>query len=615
MKQESERNRADSAPSGAPRRRKRGKRIALIAVGAVVAVAVVAVVAVVAAGHFFTAQETAVRSDWAVETGEELAVDEDARVSVHTADLRSDLLTVQLVPEEIEDEGFTFYDVGVQERLDSAIENIKAMDVAWTASNPLAILNPYGTGSNSLYLYFTTELDTQVTYTVHVDDPAIEDFTATAKNCAPGEEDAEFSTEHEFQVIGLVPGRTNEVTLTIAGSFGIERQRVTFTVDMPETQSGYATQLEATEGESTAELSEGLFAMMRTNGYLGYGFFFDNGGTMRYEMVTEGFGLDRILRYGDDIVVCSSAGSIARIDGLGRVRAVYDLGEYVLHHDINYGGEHTVVALAEREGAQTVEDLVIEVDLETGAVTELVDFTDFMSDYVDAYTHVIGPTDPFFWQAGELDWIHLNTVDYCPEDDSIVVSSRETSTIMKVSDVHGEPRIDYFAGDPAFWEGTPYEEFSLEPATDFKFQYGQHTVELDGEGPAEGSYYLLMFDNNYWALSTRGGYSPDLSGTDVSTDLYNGDASYVYRYLVDEEAGTFDLVGSFPVPYSSIVSNVSHTPDSANYVVNSGVANVYGEYDADGGLIRQFSYDCQLQGYRTFKEDMAGFWFAEPEAS
>ena len=78
-----------------------------------------------------------------------------------------------------------------------------------------------------------------------------------------------------------------------------------------------------------------------------------------------------------------------------------------------------------------------------------------------------------------------------------------------------------------------------------------------------------------------------------------------------EEAGTFELASSFAVPYSSIVSNASYAPDGNNYVVNSGVANVYGEYDGDGALIRQFSYTCQLQGYRVFKDTFEGFWFAE----
>ena len=72
---------------------------------------------------------------------------------------------------------------------------------------------------------------------------------------------------------------------------------------------------------------------------------------MRYEMVLEGFGMDRILTYGDEIVTCVSANKLARINGLGEVEQVYPLGEYELHHDINYGRDGTVVALVEQTGA------------------------------------------------------------------------------------------------------------------------------------------------------------------------------------------------------------------------------------------------------------------------
>ena len=51
------------------------------------------------------------------------------------------------------------------------------------------------------------------------------------------------------------------------------------------------------------------------------------------------------------------------------------------------------------------------------------------------------------------------------------------------------------------------------------------------------------------------------------------------------------------------------TPCGDNLVVNSGTANVFGEYDVNGGLIRQFSYTCELQTYRVMKDDFASFWF------
>lgn len=603
-----------SAPKQAQPRKRITKKRVIIAVCALVVIAAAAWGITVAVGKAFTAQEQEIRSDWTTETGDLLTSTKEG-IELYEAAVNSDLRVAQLIPSEVDSEEFTYYDEDVQQRIADTLHGLKDLDIDWTASNPLAVLNPFGTGSNGLYLYFETDLPTKVTYTVTTPDADTQEWTATARNCfldqddVQAEQESEYTTAHEFQLIGLVPGTTNQVSMTIEGEWGNVRQHVTFLIDMPETSSGYATQLEYTEGDSSQELSDGLFALVRQNGYLGYGFFYDNQGTLRYEMVTEGLGLDRILEYDDQIVVCASANKLARVDGLGRVLQTYDLGDYVLHHDINYAQEGHVVALVEHAESESVEDVVIDVDLTTGEATELVDFTEFMSDYVEEFTHPITAASTFFWQAGELDWIHLNTVEYLEENDSIIVSSRETSTIIKVENVHSAPEIAYFIGDETFWEGTPYEGLNLEQTGDFTPQFGQHSVEYDGEGPSEGSYYLLMFDNNYWALSTRSGYSPDLDGTDVSTDMYSGNASHVYRYLVDEAAGTYELVDSFDVPYSSIVSNVAHTPDSTNYVVNSGISMVFGEYDESGTLIRQFTYECDLQGYRAFKHDFEGFWF------
>ena len=582
---------------------KKHKKLLLILLAVIVVLVITVPIVVVMVSKLFTAQEHAVRTDWSFETGDVFAENEEWQVEFAEAQLGDGLRAIQLAPKDIEDEDFTFYDLEVQQRLEGALESVKqSMD--WTATTPLAVLNPYGTGSNGLYLYFTTELDTQVSYTVHVDDPEIPDFTATAAD-ASGEE---YTRTHEFQLIGLVPGETNEVTLTITGSWGKTRQVVTFTVDMPETTSGYDTRLTVTDGTSTQEQAEGLFTMMRVNGHLGYGFFFDDAGVLRYEMVLEGFGLDRILFDGNEIVTCVSSTKLARINGLGQVTQVYDLGNFELHHDIGFGAEGEVLALAEEIGAETVEDRLLSIDLETGEVTELIDFSQLMESYFST-TRPVGPSDAFFWQAGEWDWLHLNSVQYMPEDDSVIVSSRETSALIKVTGVHSDPQVDWLAGDERVWEGTEYEDLCLTQEGDFVPQYGQHCVEYLRDGEEEGVYYLALYNNNYWATSSRDDLTLDVADS-VGTDLYGtgSETSQVYVYRIDENARTYSLESSFDVPYSSIVSNGSLCGDAGNWVVNSGVSMVFGEYDAAGQLIREYAYECTMQNYRTFKYDMT-IWF------
>ena len=581
------------------------KRLAVILIVAAVALAILIPVAVLAVSKLFTAQEHAVRTDWSFETGDVIAELEEWQVDFAEAELGDGLRAIQLVPQDIEEEGFTFYDLEVQQRLDGALQDIKAArGMSWTATTPLAVLNPFGTGSNGLYLYFETEQDTKVTYTIHVEAGGISDVTVEAADYSG----QEYTKRHEFQLIGLVPGERNEVTLTMTGKWGNTRQVVRFSVDMPEPSSGYPTRLEVTEGSSDQPQAEGLFAMMRVNGYLGYGFFFDDDGVMRYEMVLEGYGFDRLLFDGDEILTCVSSSKLARIDGLGRVTQIYTLDGYDLHHDIGYGADGELLALAEEVGGETVEDRLLSIDLETGEVTQLLDFSQLMEPYFEM-TRKVGPTDDFFWQAGEWDWLHLNSLQYMPEDDSLIVSSRETSAIIKVKGLHSQPELDWLAGDGRFWQDTPYAGLCLTQVGDFVPQYGQHCVEYLADGEEDGVYYLAVYNNNYWSLNSRD-FTLEVADS-VGTGLYltNDETSQVYVYRIDENNRTFALEDSFDVPYSSIVSNGSLCQDSSNWVVNSGISMVFGEYDSTGTLIREYAYECSMQNYRTFKYTMSGIWF------
>ena len=56
-------------------------------------------------------------------------------------------------------------------------------------------------------------------------------------------------------------------------------------------------------------------------------------------------------------------------------------------------------------------------------VTELVDFSTLMDGYYGAMTHPVPLTGSSFWQAGEDDWLHLNSVQYL----SLIHISRHAS--------------------------------------------------------------------------------------------------------------------------------------------------------------------------------------------
>ena len=583
-------------------KRKILKRLIIAAVCVVCAVVVFEIVV-----RVMMDSEMRSRDDWNVQVGEHQYTSEERAVSVYDASVESTISVSRIVPDEYEEDGFTYYDEDVQQRLGQQLMEMVGQDASMDA--PLAVLDPFGTGSNGLLLSFQTERRSQIRYTVHTTSAELPDYTAVAQSSADGNS---FSRNHCFLLIGLVPGETNEVTLEALGERGRVQQTVTFTIDMPEAISGYANQLDTTDGDSTAALTDGLYYAMGLGDYYGYTFFFDNDGVLRYEMVLEGFHSDRFLYTDGGLYTCVSSRKIALMSPLGQAVRVYDLGQYELHHDINWGPDGTILALVNDTEQDTVMDVVISLDPATGEVSEVVDFSELMDGYYGEMTHPVPITGGSFWQAGEDDWLHLNSVQYMEKDDSILVSSRETSTIIKVSNIGGTPTLSAFIGDPAFWADTPYADLCYAMDGDFVAQYGQHDVELVADDSLEdGQYLLRMYDNNYWSLSTRDGYDPELADS-VSTSLTSGDASYITFYLVDDNAKTFSLVEQHAVPYSAIVSNAQEI--GGNFVVNSGVAHQFGEYDSDGNLIRAFDYDCMMNGYRVMKGDFVGYWFQETDA-
>ena len=210
-----------------PKQKKRLWLPFAVAAGVLVLLLLLAPVVAPAVGKWFTAQESAVRDGWAVDVGDLIGVDETEQVEIRHAPIEASITVLQLVPTDIEEEGFTYYDTGVQQRIRAMLERGQALSargaehrVEWTAETPLAVLDPFGTGANGLYLYFETDFPTQVEYTVHVDDERIPDYTATAADHSG----REYTATHEFQLIGLVPGEVNEVTLRLRGSWGNLRQ-------------------------------------------------------------------------------------------------------------------------------------------------------------------------------------------------------------------------------------------------------------------------------------------------------------------------------------------------------------------------------------------------------
>ena len=347
----------------------------------------------------FIQSEISTREDWSISTGDVADRELAAGHGLHRP-VEASIEITQIVPDEYEEEGFTYYDEEVQDRLAYTLLQL-TQEGNYTLESPLAILNPFGTGSNGLYLYFGTNNPTKVQYTVSVEDESIADYTAWANNAG---EDG-FSRVQEFLLIGLVPGEENTVTLTAYNRQGAQTSPPSFTIDMPEPTSGYDVTLETVDGDSAQELSNGLYYAMGIGGQYGYTFFYDNDGVMRYEMVLEGYHSDRFL-WDED-----AASSPAWQHQSGPAQPLWPghpglrPGYIRASPRHQLGSRGTILALATDLEGETVEDQVLQIDLESGEVTHIVDFTQVFQSYFEN-TRPVQATDPFgLWSEGEWDWL------------------------------------------------------------------------------------------------------------------------------------------------------------------------------------------------------------------
>lgn len=496
----------------------------------------------------------------------------------------------------------TVYTEKFQEERDEKIEEIKKVR-NYSFQNSLMIMNPYQTNTNSLYVYFKTSTPSKLRYTVHVDNSDIKDYTNTLYN--DGENN--LTTEHEYLLTGLIPDKVNHITLELINVDGDVIKTKSIDIQAGSLLSNKKVKLDKKDGKSKEKLANGLYAVLGNDSNKTYFLcLYDNDGVIRSEIPFTGYRADRLLFKDDLLYMSVGMNKIAAVNRLGQVERIYSLGNYEMHHDYVFGKDNTLLILVDEKGADTVEDLVLSLDLETGDVTTVIDLKDYFASYKKT---TILPE-----KKDQLDWIHINAIQYDSEDQSVLLSSRETSTIIKMSNIYEEPKIDYLIGSEAFWKDTEYSDYLLTQVGDFTLQGGQHSITLEKDDSLEdGEYYIYFYNNNYGEATTNPDFNwvENYPGIGTKRKAEKGDnfKSQYYKYLINEDAGTFELVDSFDVDYSGIVSSVQDI--DGNTVVDSGMTSTFTEYDKNHNLIAKFDVLNDTLIYRVYKYDFMNYWFTK----
>ena len=493
----------------------------------------------------------------------------------------------------------TIYSEKYQNKIQRQIDRAKQKN-NYTFKEPLLIENPYGTNTTGVYMYFTTDEDYQATYTISCN--GYEDFTQTLNtNTSSG-----YTKEHEYLLVGSIPGEKNIITVTLHDTQGNEVDTLTWSYQAPDLLGGneYIT-VETETYDTNASLTNGLYTVLgndvtEDSDTLAYMRLYDNYGIIRSEIPIISYRSHRCLFDDNTMYISVSSTKIVGIDQTGYVSTIYDTGDYKLHHDYIFDDNKNLIVLASKKEAETSEDKIIMIDHDSGEVSELIDLIDLFPDY---YKLTSKPES-----ADDLDWMHINSLELI-NDDSLIISSRETSTIIKINDIYNEPSVDYMIGSDNFWQESGYDNFLLTKANDFSLQAGQHCVTYATDSSlSDGQYYLYLYNNNIAVSTTRPDYNwkEDPNYTNVSYDSKDG-VSHYYKYLIDENTKTVELIADIPAEYSGYVSSVQEIDN--NVIIDSGMAMTWFEYDKSGSLIKKFTTTGGKFLHRVFKYTYNDYWF------
>lgn len=479
---------------------------------------------------------------------------------------------------------------------------------------PFVKTDPFGTDTLSCYVRFATTDSVIVSYEIagrkkFADSPKVAAFSRT-----PRGGDA-LVTEHEFKVIGLIPNRKNTVTLTCTAQDGMSRTSK-FTVKTPALKGEEEECLTVTAGESNTPLADGLFTILgNDSSKLDFMYLYDNAGQIRGEVPIIGYRSHRLLLPGDGSMIMSvSTTKMAQINAIGQVVNVWSTGDYELHHDYAFDDDGNLLVLASHAGSEAdldvdraaakkdegervnVEDLIIKIDVATGEVSLVVDLGDIFPD-LKASAKVASD--------GDLDWIHINTIQWLGGG-TVLLSSRETSTVIKLTDIYGMPTVDWLMGSPDFWAGSGFEDKPLQAQGDFSLNAGQHSVTYlpSSDAATTGCYQVLLYDNNFGAAESYPKFDWGQLGAAVVTDYNKGTHSFSRIFTVDETAHTYELVDQIAVPFSGYVSSTQRVGNSNSMLVASGMAKTFIEYDRYGLPIATYEMEAEKYIYRVYKYEL-----------
>lgn len=454
------------------------------------------------------------------------------------------------------DTGYRFIEnADVMEQAQEAEQAIQEQWEAgkYTAKEPLVVLDPYGVAPLSALVLFETEYPVTLNYSVI---GKTEDTTISHSI-------DEANTIHEVPVLGLYAGYNNTVRFELVDEVGnvTEHQIEIETQDLP--QGFYDLELIESQpgnmhpGVTFMNSSGGEYSAVDSQGEVR--FFLTPWMANNVEHLSNG-NIVIVLRreHNEEESLAIDYDHIVEMDLLGKPYHSYifemDNNNAVLFdHDIIELDNGNLLGLVHDSQSDYVEDNMIEFDMSTGEIVNVVDFKElFPSDYYEDYEYQGEPS---------YDWNHHNAIDQTEDGESLLVSIRNHDMILKMT--YPENEFEWISVADENWEETTRpDDYMLEPIGDVKFQMAQHAVEEmpDQDGNPD-TIDIMLFDNNRYIMRGH---------EEVAEDY-----SRAVQYRINEVEMTVEEIWSYgeergEYSFADIVSDADYLEESNNVLVNFG---------------------------------------------
>ncbi len=403
-----------------------------------------------------------------------------------------------------------------------------------TLEDPYVVENPYLINPLSALVMFKTALAVAPTITVKGKWFAIENLSHTFPA----------ATTHMLPIIGLYEDFSNTVVISLPD--GSSKEIAIQTAKLPEDIC------RCRNISTSADYLQDNFMFLAPAGK-NMPTAYDYKGEIRW-LLTENTMFDIKRTKNGNILTGSTrfchmpynATGVIELNLLGKIYKEYRLpGNY--HHDHFEMEDGNLLVLTQDFTRDTVEDMCVLIDRNTGEILKTWDYKTFLPQDVAGSG-----------SQNDHDWFHNNAVWYDKPSHSLTSSGRHQDAVVNINYDTGE--LNWIVGDPEGWPKEMVDKYFFTPVGDvenFDWQYEQHSALITPEGD------VMCFDNGQYRAKDKDNYIKN-------TENF----SRGVRYRIDTEKMEIEQVWQYGKErgqrfFSPYICNVEYYADG-HYMVHSG---------------------------------------------